>query len=588
LTSPIDADRVASPTLKVDGHRTHAHFEHLRRRLRWRLLIAYATPLLVLGLYFYFHYRATLREGIDNHLKSVAENRRNTVDLFLAERVNNVRNAFRGDPSGETPTALEMQLTLDELRRESPTFVDLGLFAPDGVLVAYAGPHPSLLGKNYGEEAWFKTLHSQERDYYLSDVYLGFRGKPHFVVAVKRTVGGRQWTVRASVDPQKFGEFVARSYLIEEMEAFIINRDGQRQTLFGMVDEDSAASVVPPRTAETMVDEVQVGGVRYLRAVAWLTGNDWALVVRMPADRAYAPMHRAGGVLLGIVGLALGFILLVVLRSTRRLVARLEETDKARQDLALHLFDAAKLASLGEMAAGVAHEINNPLAIVYEEASMVEDILDPQFGQQLDLDDLRERLAAIKEATIRGRNITGKLLAFSRHHEPDPEPSDINLLVDRVLAVKELDFKVSNIDVTRELDADLPWAMINRNQMDQVLLNLLNNAKDAIHGPGRISIRTRFDGGWVRLDVTDTGCGMTREVLEQVFYPFFTTKGVGKGTGLGLSISYGIVKSFGGRIEVESEVGHGTTFSVFLPIEPRGARERSGNHVNDARRGTNV
>ncbi len=195
----------------------------------------------------------------------------------------------------------------------------------------------------------------------------------------------------------------------------------------------------------------------------------------------------------------------------------------------------------------------------------MEDIMDPQFQQKFDQDDFRERLGAIKDATLRGRAITSKLMAFARRHDPDPESSDINLLIDRVIDVKDMDFKISNIEVLKDYAEDLPWVEVNRNQMDQVFLNLLNNAKDSMSKGGRITVRTRLEDSWVRIDVEDTGCGMPREVMEKVFFPFFTTKGVGKGTGLGLSISHGIVESFGGRIKLRSKLGVGTTFTIFLP-----------------------
>jgi two-component system NtrC family sensor kinase len=321
------------------------------------------------------------------------------------------------------------------------------------------------------------------------------------------------------------------------------------------------------------VEEVTIEGRRYLRAVSWLSETNWALVVRVPRDRAYAPLAQARWLLSGIALAALALILVVVLRSTRKLVARLESADAAKDSLRQHLFNAAKLASVGEMATGVAHEINNPLAIIYEEAAMLQDLLDPRFGRSLEPEELRERLEAIIEATMRGRAITGKLLAFARRHDPDPEPSDINVLLDRVIEVKRVDFSVSDIEVVRDFQPDLPPVMLNRNQIDQVMLNLLNNAKDAIGDGGTITLRTRRDDGMVRIDVTDDGAGMPPEVLEQVFFPFFTTKAVGRGTGLGLSISHGIIESHGGRIAVRSQVGRGTTFSVFLPLDPKQAAE---------------
>jgi len=575
--SKIERDGSSAPK-PADGlppaggrHHGHAYFEQLRRKLRWQLLLVYIVPLLILSAYFHFEYNATLRQGVGNHLKSVAENQRNTVDLFLKERVADLRGAFRRKGLTFPPAAGLMNTALEELQRGSGTFVDLGMFDPAGTLVSYAGPYPSLTGKDYSGESWFRKLDDRKRDFFISDVYMGFRNKPHFIVAVRRAIEGRDWVLRASVDPQLFGEFVASSYLVKDTEAFIVNSKGQRQTLSGTATPAREYSRVPVRTPKTLTDEVEAGGQKYLRALAWLTENDWALVVRVPRAKAYASLSGARLVMAGIMLIAVCAIFIVVLGGTKKMVGRLEATDKGREELRLQLFSAAKLASVGEMASGVAHEINNPLAIIYEEASMMEDIMDPQFKQEFDQDDFRERLGAIKDATLRGRAITSKLMAFARRHDPDPESSDINLLIDRVIDVKDMDFKVSNIEVQKDYSEDLPWVEVNRNQMDQVFLNLLNNAKDAMSEGGSISVRTHLEDSWVRIDVKDTGCGMPREVMEKVFFPFFTTKGVGKGTGLGLSISHGIVESLGGRIELSSTVGAGTTFTIFLPA---GAKEK--------------
>ncbi len=554
------------PLLKSSQHHDHAYFDQLRSKMRWRLTVVYLTPLLVLSVLFYFEYSRNIHEGIDNHMRSIAENQRNTIDLFLQERVSNIRSEFRDEVLPVPYSANEMKAVLGDLRRESPAFVDLGLFRPDGELVAYAGPFPDLVGKNYAQETWFRKLQSQKSRHVISDVYLGFRDKPHFSIAVRRPGKDGLWTLRASVDPEKFGEFVSSSYLFKDAEAFIVNPEGIRQTFSTRKEVAADKSLMPERTPETEVTEVSVGGREYLRALAWLTENEWALVVRVPEAKAYASLHQARLMLAGILLLAVISILFVVVRSSKKLIGRLEAADSAKETLRLQLFNAAKLASVGEMAAGVAHEINNPLAIIYEEAAMLIDILDPQFGQTVDYDEFRERLGAIKEATMRGRSITKKLMAFARKHEPDPEETDINLMIDRVLDVKKTDFSVSDIKVVREFEEGLPLLMINRNQMDQVFLNLLNNAKDAIEDDGRITVRTKRDKDWVRIEVEDTGCGMSLEVLEKIFFPFFTTKVVGKGTGLGLSISYGIVEANGGRIEVESEEGKGTNFVILLPI----------------------
>jgi two-component system NtrC family sensor kinase len=565
MTNRIDAEHIQSPLSSIDVHRDHAYFRQLKNKLRSKLLVAYVTPLLALSVYFHYQYNQSLQQGIDNHLRSLAENQRNTVDLFLKERVANVRNVLQSSSWSTPGAAQRLDEALIELQRDSETFVDLGLFDPAGTLVAYAGPHSSLVGRDYSGEHWFQNLHTSSRATYISDVYMGFRDQPHFIIAAAREIDALVWTLRASVDPKEFASFVSSSYLLENAEAFIVNAQGQRQTFTLAAATQVEPSYVPEHSANTLLTEVTVGGVRYARALAWLTETDWALVVRVPTKDAYAPMQRARFILVAIMVVTLLLIVAVVRRSTHNLVGLLETTTEAKEDLTLQLFNAAKLASVGEMAAGVAHEINNPLAIVYEEASMMKDLLDPQFSKGFEIDEFRERLDAIREATMRGRDITRKLMAFARQHEPEPESTDLNQVVDRVLKVKENEFRVSDVSVSTELSVPLPCVCIGRNQMDQVLLNLLNNAKDAMDHAGRIRVRTFVDGKWVCIEVGDSGCGMSADVMDRIFFPFFTTKTVGKGTGLGLSISYGIVKSLGGRIEVQSTVGEGTTFTISLP-----------------------
>jgi two-component system NtrC family sensor kinase len=562
----VQDDRSPSPPPPASEGpaRGHARIRQFRRRLVFKLLIAYVTPLAVLSFYFHVQYGQTIREGVENHLRSIAENQRNTLDLFLAERLANMNSVFRSDLiAGRSPQG-GLPLVLEKLRRQSPDFVDVGLFDEAGRLVAYEGEFKSLLGKDYSGEEWFRRLRESGRDYLVSDVYLGFRGRPHFIIAIRQVAAGQPWILRASVDPEKFGEFVRGTYLGEAGESFLVNRDGVRQTAAGPRNGNERP---PPRSPEIMVDETEVAGEEAFRSFAWLTHTDWALVVRVPSEQALVPLYRARRMVVAITLAALILIAILVWRNARSVERQIERADEARDDLQRQLFTAAKLASVGEMAAGVAHEINNPLAIIHEEAGMMLDLLDPQFAQKLDPEEFRERLRAITEASIRGRNITRKLLTFARKHDAEPVPTDLVPVVEAVLAMKEVEFKVSNIHVERDYEPGLPKILLNPNQIEQVLLNLLNNARDAMRQrQGVIVLRARRTGGEVHLAVEDNGCGMSEEQLEKVFFPFFTTKEVGKGTGLGLSISYGIMKSHGGRIDVESRIGHGSTFTIVFPV----------------------
>ncbi|MBT3221475.1 MAG: hypothetical protein HN348_20530, partial [Proteobacteria bacterium] len=518
-----------SPFVGAEEPHKHPYFVRLRRKLTWRLLVAYIAPLVLLAIYLHFQYNKIVREGIDNHLRAVAENQRNTIDLFLQERVVNVGNAFR---SGHVPLFDDMEAVLSQLRNESQAFVDVGLFSPEGELLTYAGPFSFLVGKSYAKEDWFKKVQAKEEGTFISDVYLGFRGKPHFSIAVMRFIEGRPWTIRASVDPEDFSSFVDSSHLMEEAEAFIINANGYRQTI-AHEEPGKPVPVVWKGRSGTVVTELGIGETRYVSAIAPLNENDWRLVVLVPTHQLYAPSRKTTLVFLALMVPAMGLVVVLALRSTQKLLTQLEAADCARDDLANHLFNAAKLASVGEMAAGVAHEINNPLAIIYEEAGIMKDTLDPRFARELDVADFSERLDAISSATMRGRNVTRQLLAFSREYDPSPETLDVNESVQRALAVKAVEFKVSNIAVQLDLDPVLPLVLADANQLEQVLLNLLNNAQDAIERDGTVTVRTQLFDESVQFVVEDTGCGMTKEQLEKALVPFYTTKEVGKGTGLG-------------------------------------------------------
>ena len=197
-----------SPFATVELPHGHEYFQHLSSKLRRRLLVAYITPLIVLSAYFLYQYNKTLRQGVDTHLESIAENQRNTVDLYLQERTANLRGILASIEDLDPPPAFAMRSALEQLRSDSEAFVDVGLFEPDGTLVSYAGPHTDLQGLDYGDEAWFQRVIAAEDRTFISDVFLGFRDKPHFIIAVTRDVAGMSWTLRASVDPQELMERV--------------------------------------------------------------------------------------------------------------------------------------------------------------------------------------------------------------------------------------------------------------------------------------------------------------------------------------------------------------------------------------------
>jgi signal transduction histidine kinase len=238
------------------------------------------------------------------------------------------------------------------------------------------------------------------------------------------------------------------------------------------------------------------------------------------------------------------------------------------------------MASLGQLAAGVAHEINNPVGYVMSNLRTLAEYID-FFKSRIsggDVDDelqsvIEDAVSLVDESTdgmLRVTEIVDGLKRFARADDASEVEVDINELIDVTLRVLKNELKYNCVVETHL--ADLPKVTCNPGQINQVLMNLFVNAKQAIRDRGTISISTTFesddDGGCVRIRVTDTGSGIPPENLTRLFNPFFTTKPVGQGTGLGLSITYSIVKHHGGAIEVESQEDVGTTFTVTLPVRP--------------------
>ncbi len=227
------------------------------------------------------------------------------------------------------------------------------------------------------------------------------------------------------------------------------------------------------------------------------------------------------------------------------------------------LIQSRKMASIGTFSSGIAHEINNPLNNI----SLSTDTLLEEIGAMGE-EETKEILDDIMTQTERASNIVRNLLDFSRTHSSDTQPLYIDYVIHKTTDLIANELKIHKIALKKDLIDVMPQVMGDLQQLQQVFINLIINAEQAIQEEGSITVKSRptDDNSYIRTDIIDSGPGITQKDLEQIFDPFFTTKEAGKGTGLGLSIVYGIVKKHGGFVEVASKLGQGTTFSVYLPI----------------------
>lgn len=560
MPSPLST---APDSVSPSGATGEKHYQVLFRKHIARLLLTYCAPLVLLVVYFQVQYSALLSESRSLHLQSIAENHANLLDLFLRERLVNLNNLIDDPRLSMPPTRNLMQVFLDKLKRDSDTFIDIGYFDSSGVQLAYAGPLPELEKKNYSHELWFIALRTSAHQYIITDIYPGFRQMPHFTLGVSRIINHQYTVLRATLDPKKIYEYMTSLEGSTDFFVSIVNRDGHYQVTppsTGSVFE--ALPVLPPESPRIGLNQTTHKKQSVTVGYAWMHTADWAVLVQWMSPN---PRHSFFGMQTNLIAFSLIIILTIVtiiIFRAKKLVAVEREKDIAQSQLAR----AHKLALVGELAAGIAHEINNPLGIIASEAGLMKDFMDPQFRLKTTLQDLEPHLDNIQEAAFRCRDITSKLLSFVRKKDEEVRPHNVHQLLDGVIdGFWTHEMTVSNITIIRQYHDHLPTVMADGRQLQQVFLNILNNAVDAITPPGTVTITTACNEKYISIAMADSGKGMMTDQIEKIFLPFYTTKGVGKGTGLGLSVSYGIIRNMGGTVEVKSIPGAGSTFTIQIP-----------------------
>jgi len=247
-------------------------------------------------------------------------------------------------------------------------------------------------------------------------------------------------------------------------------------------------------------------------------------------------------------------------------VTKRKQAEKTLRESEQLLLQSHKMEAIGRLAAGVAHEINNPLAVINEKAGLMKDFLELTEDFQQHKEKFISLIQGISDSVGRCRTITHRLLGFSRRVDASLEVIDLNLIVREVIDFVEKELLYKNVQVKMTFAEDLPQIESDKGQLQQVILNIVNNAADAVEKGGIIEVQTDTkDEHTMRVSITDNGHGIPERILDHIFEPFFTTKEKDKGTGLGLSISYGIMKKLGGTISVQSKVNEGTTFIIEIP-----------------------
>ena len=554
------------------------HYSSMRKNILTSMILIPVIPfLLILGVGYYY-FTTSIETSTVASMKRIVEDHRQMIETFLQERKAELGLICNSYLFEDLSRREKIQAVFNHLQDVSNAFVDLGIFNGDGVHVAYYGPY-DLRGRVYGDAEWFREV--VKKGYYISDVFLGYRNVPHFIIAIAKGEEGERWVLRATIDSLMFNELVKKVRIGDTGEAYIINQEGIFQT-----ERRSGGNLMSRESNDIQYPSYHTGiktfmgngpgGEKYLYATTWLKEGNWLLVIRQMKEDAFKSLRSASYLIILITIIGGTIITGLAFYLTDRIIKRMEQMDAERESLSGQLIRATQLAELGEMAAGFAHEINNPLQIINNEQALMLDILSElkENGGLRDSDSLGELEDSINEIHVqiaRCTKITKAILKFGRKSEPVSEPIDPKKFINELVSMIDQRASVHGIKIEQDISENIPLIKGDPSQLQQVLLNLFNNAIDAIvarHGSagGKLSIIARpQEDRKVEISVNDNGIGISPEDMKKIFSPFFTTKPVGKGTGLGLSVCYGIINDMGGVMKVSSKYGEKTTFYISLP-----------------------
>ncbi len=502
-------------------------------------------------------------------LSRLVSNARRTLSFFLVER----RSAMEFLSRDNSFESLSKHSRLFDILRNLQTsfggFTDLGLIDESGRQITYIGPY-DLASADYSDQKWFEEVKAQGS--FTSDVFLGFRRSPHMVLAVYRDMGGgRGFVLRATIETEDIHKKLLQVETGSVSDLFIVNHDGVLQTdsrSYGGILERLSLPVPELADSTRILESRGEEGETLYVGYAYIDETPFILMAVKNKSEMMRPWLKARRQITTYLLGSVAIILMVVLAVATYLVSRIHAADQ-RRIATLHQVEYTnKLASIGRLAAGVAHEINNPLAIINEKAGLIMDLLRPQPEGALRTR-LLEQTEVISASVKRCATITRRLLGFARRMDVSVESINLEEVIESVLTFLRNEAQYRSININIEIDPDIPDFQSDRGKLQQVFLNLINNAFAALKDGGNVTFKAdRISEDSIRVSIIDDGCGIAPEDLKRVFEPFFSTRTKQGGTGLGLSITYGLVQEIGGSIDVTSRVGEGTRFDIILPLRP--------------------
>ena len=556
----------------LDSFYTFTDYWHLWTMSIFILAVTALSPLIIITLIHYQLIHKSVDSELNLRTERLTSSAKSSITFFMEERLNALIFTVNEIEYKQLADNDKLDEILKNLKLGFGGLSDLSVIDADGNQVAYAGSF-NLEGKKYTNQPWF--LESIKKNNFISEVFTGYRDVPHIIIAVRSIKpDGSFFILRATLDTERLIQNIFSYKTGNHADVFLVNHNGILQTPsvnYGDIFTKTNLTF-PKKTTKPeliMTTDQNQGKIisRYSLISTSLGDTPFILVVhkdKVGMMQTWLELRRN---INWTVGVSVVLIVLVITFASTFMINKLHRIDKTKAEAMLQMEQNQQLASIGQLAAGVAHEINNPLAVINQTAGYVKDIFSFKDEPRND-DEIIEYIDSILDSVDRCAIITRQLLGFVRQFDIKIKKFSLPELVSEVLSFYEKEAAYRGIKVTVSISDTIPEMETDKGKLQQILVNLTNNSFQAAgEGCCLDIIASQIDTKSMELEIRDTGCGIPEECLEKIHEPLYSTKQEKMGTGLGLSITYGLVKKLGGNISVKSTEGVGTSFTITLPIK---------------------
>jgi two-component system NtrC family sensor kinase len=536
------------------------------------MLVLSLSPLFLLSGLLFQQYDYILERETEQQLRWNTEIAKHNLESYIEQIKYLLKFAIKEYSIEELLDQEKAEKLFYNLKADYKGFVDFEVIDSSGIQKVYVGPF-DLKDINYSDADWFKKSSIGNEN--ISAFFKGYRKIPHFVLTLTKYSKDYKINVviRASIDMQTLENVLYSVSTTACDDIFLVDNTKTLHTtsiIFGDIENEVSLNIYP-YSSIMMFDKAVYDDTYLIYTVMPIKDTPWRVVLVKRGLLISKNWVKLKEEVVFTVFLMSACVLVISFVVAQKLIWKFRESEESKESALMAAQQAGKLASIGRLAAGVAHEINNPLAIIDQKAGLMQDLMEftGDFEQKGKFD---LQIKGIRDAVQRCKSITHRLLGFARRMDISLDEIDISSVINDVISFIDKEALYRQIKIETEFSEAVPRIFSDRGQLQQVFLNIINNALDAVVENGLVNIKTlKKNDDFIDVIIQDSGHGIPPYIIKNIFEPFFTTKEPGKGTGLGLSITYGIVKKLGGEITVESEIGKGAQFTITLPVKPQQA-----------------